>query len=267
MSEQAIRGLEPETAAIRELGRSLSAEEWALPSACWGWSVKDVFSHMSCIWHGFVDPQASPLPEFQDVEAENEIPVEKRREWSAKDVLVEYEEFCEQALDVLRSLQTPEARDALFPLGTLGSFPSHALANALMFDHFTHLRMDLLYPFGPVRREHPPVGDDQVRPAVEWMLAGLPTMCREHLTPLLVQPVAIEFTGPGGGSWLLRRDEEGGVSVDADPALSDGGARAVGGAESFIGWGTKRLDWRRAGVRLTGDEELAARVLDAINII
>jgi uncharacterized protein (TIGR03083 family) len=267
MSEQAILGLKSEIEAVRDLGRNLSSDDWELPSACWGWSVKDVFSHMASIWHGLVDPGASPLPTFEDVEAENEVPVEARRSWTAKEVLAEYEDFCDGALEVLTGFQAPEARDTPFPAGALGTYPIHILANALMFDHFAHLREDILHPFGPIRRPHPPASDDLIRPAVEWMLAGLPTMC-PAVGAALARPVLLDLKGPGGGTWLLSRNAETGqATVQPDGSPSDAASHATGTAESFIGWGTQRRDWRRSGVRLSGDPDLAAAVFDAINIV
>jgi hypothetical protein len=32
-------------------------------------------------------------------------------------------------------------------------------------------------------------------------------------------------------------------------------------------WATKRCDWRTRDVEITGDEEVAARVLDAIHVV
>jgi uncharacterized protein (TIGR03083 family) len=270
MSEQAIGGLRTEIDAVRELGRSLTPEEWELPSACYGWSVKDVFSHMACLWHGLVEPEVSPLPEFKDVEAENEVFVEKRRSWHTKEILDEYEEFCDGALEALRSFQSPEMRDAPFPAGTLGTYPIHVVANALMFDHLAHLRFDLLHPFGPIQRPRPAPNEDGLRPAVEWLIAGTTQMlpARDEIYAALAKPVLLDLTGPGGGRWLLRKsDDKAGMVTEENPSPSDAGACAVGSAESFIGWGTKRWDWRRSGVRVTGDTAVASAVLDAINVI
>src|SRR5581483_9715790 len=154
------------------------------------------------------------------------------RSWSAKEVLEEFEEFSDPAIDVLASFQAPETRDAPFPAGTLGTYPTHLFANALMFDHFTHLRFDLLAPFGPVERAHPALDDDRLRPGVEWIFAGLPTMAavKKPLVAALTKPVAVELTGPGGGSWMLRPGPADSFLVEDDPGATEGAARAVGSA-------------------------------------
>lgn len=269
MSDEAITGLEAEIQEVLELGRSLSDDEWALPSACDGWSVKDLYSHMGCLWHGLVDPEASPLPTFSDPEAENEIPVEKRRAWTNKEVFAEYEEFADGALGVLKSLQAPEARDNPFPLGVLGTFPTHIVADAFCFDHLAHLNEDLIAPLGPLDRKRVPMDEARMIGTMNWMTGGLGLgPWKAAMIPALSSPIVIKLTGPGGGAWSVSKSAAG-DAVDVVGGASDGDGAAVvhSTTDMFMSWATKRRDWRRCGVRITGDEALAAAVLDGINFI
>ena len=49
-------------------------------------------------------------------------------------------------------------------LADLGTYQMHWLANAYCFDHYCHLRHDLLAPGGPVKRPLRTVDDAMVRP-------------------------------------------------------------------------------------------------------
>src|SRR5581483_6721969 len=130
-------------------------------------------------------------------------------------------------------------------------------------------RFDLLAPFGPVERPHPEIDEVRVRPGVEWIFAGMNTMeaVKGPILRVLTKPVVIELTGPGGGTWMLRPGPGDSFLVETEAGAEEGAARATGSAYLFEAWATKRLDWRRAGVRLSGDEDLASRVFDAINFI
>lgn len=47
-------------------------------------------------------------------------------------------------------------------LGDLGTHPMDLIANAFAFDHYTHIRVDVLAPGGPVDRPAPPVTEDHL---------------------------------------------------------------------------------------------------------
>jgi hypothetical protein len=175
-------------------------------------------------------------------------------------VLDEYREWSEKGIAALAGMQNPPMADTVIPLGDLGSHPLHLLANALAFDHYCHLRNDVLAPNGPIERPRLPSDDLRVGATIEWMLAGLPQMCAADLAGKLTRPVNLVLTGPGGGEYALL---EGGVSAGLDPAAA---ATVTSPAADFVVWGTRRRPW--AGyVKIEGDERAAAAVLDVINII
>ena len=152
----------------------------------------------------------------------------------------------------------------VIPLGNLGQHPMHILANALVFDHYCHLRWDLLRPHGPLERPALPSDDHRMAPIMEWMLGGLPQMCAAGLA-VVDRPVNLVFEGPGRGTWALR---PGDPFVTITPgAAADAAATVTSTGHDFVCWGTARRPWRDMGVRVSGDEAYAARVLDAVNVI
>ena len=85
-------------------------------------------------------------------------------------------QYCNGTLATLTALQDEPLASTVIPLADLGSYPMHLLADAYTFDHYCHLRVDLLSPRGPIERELAPADDTLIAPAVGWMLAGIPQM-------------------------------------------------------------------------------------------
>jgi hypothetical protein len=150
--------------------------------------------------------------------------------------------------------------DTVVPLNDLGSHPLHLLANALVFDHYCHLRNDVLAPNGPIERPALPSDELRVGATIEWMLAGLPQMCAANLEGKLDAPINLVLSGPGGGDYILS---SAGVAPGRDPAAV---ATVTSTAADFVVWGTQRRPWA-SYVAIEGDERAAAAVLDVINII
>ena len=263
MSKQALAALEVERARAIELAQSLSDEEWATPSDCDGWRVQDVFAHMATVFHQVADPSATPPDASGDAEATAELMLAPLKDLTPEQVLAEYVEWGDKAHAALVGLQEPPMADTVIPLGNLGEHPLHLLANAFVFDHYCHLRHDVLAPGGPIEREPLPQDEASLAATMEWMLAGLPQMCAAPLEPLVDRPVNLVFEGPGGGSWVLvpgpLRVEEG--------SSPDAVATVTSTPHDFVSWGTQRRDWRESGVTIAGDEAYAGAVLDAFNVI
>lgn len=55
--EEAIELAATETARVLDLASGLSAEDWAAPTECPGWTVKDTFSHLLGMWKLHADPE------------------------------------------------------------------------------------------------------------------------------------------------------------------------------------------------------------------
>jgi uncharacterized protein (TIGR03083 family) len=262
MSQLAVEGLRAERDAILTVAKSLTDEEWNLPSDCDGWAVRDVLAHMAAVLHGVHDP-AYMVDMSGGTEAAMEAPVAERRTWKIEEVIAEYESSSEQVANVVAMFQDPSMGENLLPMGDLGTHPMSLLASTMVFDAYCHLRNDILKPNGPIDRPQPPRDEQRLQPTVEWMLAGLPWMSEKELA-FMDRPIALTLDGPGGGTWTIGPvGDEGRVQVRE--GTLDAVATATSSSHDFVVWGTGRRPWRDL-VKIEGDEAYAARVLDAMKI-
>jgi uncharacterized protein (TIGR03083 family) len=258
VSIQGVDSIRADRAALLELAESFSDDDWALPSGCAGWTVKDVIAHLAATFRQIADPASLPATDSTDIEANQELYVADRKDWSPAKVLAEYVEVGERAIELLAGMQTPEMAEVVVPLGSLGSHPLPRLADALAFDHYTHLRIDVLAPFGPVDRPAPPSDELRMGPTIAWMTAGLPQMAPDALRTI-DGSVSLELEGPGGGSWRF-------ADGDLVPGDEPADASVASTTADFVVWATHRRPWRERGVGLGGDETLAARFCDAVHV-
>jgi uncharacterized protein (TIGR03083 family) len=265
MSERGVEALRADRDEVLAVARSLNAEEWATPSDCAGWRVQDVVTHMGAVCQQVVEPGSMPAV-AGDVEATQDQAVALRKDWTPEQVLEDYEQRSAAVLEALAGLQAPGIADSPITLDNLGTHPLHLLANALAFDHFCHLRNDILRPNGPIDRPAPPADDLRLEATMEWLLSGLPQMAAEPLRAAVSKPLALRLGGPGGGEWTLRPAEGDGL-VTLEEGADPGAAATVSStAEDFVVWGTQRRSWRERAVEVEGDEAYAASVLDAIHV-
>ncbi len=261
MTTAAVAALRVEISRAQELFASLTPEEWAAPSGCDGWRVQDVAQHMASVFQQIAAPDTIDTGDSGKVEEAAEVPVGERRGWNPDQVVAAYDEWCEKGHAALAALQQPPQADRVVPLSDLGSHPLHLLGNAIVFDHYCHLRHDI--GAAVERAAALPRDDDALQASVEWMLAGLPQMCAQALAAAPRQPINLVLDGPGSGSYHLSPGPDGwlvAIGADDDAAL----VRTT--AHDFVSWGTKRADWRGSTTGDVAVPEVAA-VLDAINII
>jgi uncharacterized protein (TIGR03083 family) len=265
MSQLAVDGFRAEREAILTVAKGISDDEWLLPSALSGWSVRDVMGHMACTLHGVMDPTCLPRNP-PGTERGMEPSVTERRTWPIEQVIDEYETYSDKAADMFAGLQTAARGETLIPMANFGTHPMSILPKTFLFDGYTHLRNDILAPSGSIVRDEPPRDEKRLRPTVEWMLAGLPWMCADELGPIVDHPMVLTLDGPGGGTWTIAPGgDDGRVTVTSGTA-SDAVATVTSSDHEFAIWGTRRAPWRDS-VKINGDDAYAARVLDAINII
>ena len=140
------------------------------------------------------------------------------------------------------------------------------LPATFLFDAYTHLRVDMLRPYGSIDRPEPPRDEQRLAPTIEWMLAGLPWMCTDALNRAVQRPLVLELSGPGGGTWTLAPvDDDGRIAISAG-ASPDAVATVRSSSHDFVIWGTQRRPWRDF-VAISGDGDYAASVLDGVNVI
>jgi uncharacterized protein (TIGR03083 family) len=264
MSERGLQALTADRDEVLKVAKSLRADEWEMPSDCAGWRVQDVIVHMADVCRNVVDPGSNPPGVPGKTEASMDAQVAARRDWDAEKVLSEYEDISGKALAALAGLQSPPMADNVIPLDDLGSYPLHLLANAFAFDHFCHLRNDILAPGGPIDREVPPSDELRVGATIEWLIAGLPQMSADAMSKAVTQPVGLKLTGPGGGEWTITPAEGDGLvgvteGIDADTVITSA-------ATEFVVWGTQRRPWRERETTREGDAAYAANIMDAINL-
>ncbi|MHB8439122.1 MAG: maleylpyruvate isomerase family mycothiol-dependent enzyme [Acidimicrobiales bacterium] len=112
--------IEEEWGALGALGATLEEREWALPSECPGWTVKDLVSHMVGTERSLLgedDPPelaGTPPHVHNDIGASNERWVHERRSRPGREVLAEFVEVTGRRLEVLRSME-PAGFDVVGP--------------------------------------------------------------------------------------------------------------------------------------------------------
>jgi uncharacterized protein (TIGR03083 family) len=266
MSHEGLAAVRLAVDEVKSVITTLTDDEWAAPSGCAGWSVKDLVAHMSSNYKEIVEPSPPPAePINLPAERMMDMLVEPRKAWTNAEICDEYLAYCDGAVAGLGALQDEPLASTVIPVADLGMYPMNQLADAFAFDHYCHLRVDLLAPHGPIARDVPAADDARLAPAVGWMLTGMAQM-QPDLASSLSAPITLTLTGAGGGSWRIAPDGvDGLVSVTAG-AASDGVAEAVSDSHDFVIWGTARAPWRNH-VTLSGNGSVAATFLDALNII
>lgn len=184
---------------------------------------------------------------------------------SARILVAEYDQYVDGWIAGLSAMQEESIASTVTPLADLGEYPLHLLANAFAFDHYCHLWIDLLGDDGPLDASTIEPTHEMVRPGIDWMIAGLPRMQPAEMAETITQPLRLELTGPGGGSWLLTPAQAGGL-VGADEVDGEVVATITSTAHDFVSWGTQRSSWRDH-CSIDGDAAAAEPFLDALNII
>ena len=271
MSKLAIEGLTANYDDMTAVVNSLSDDEWAAPSACAGWRIQEVVAHTSSMLKLMVDPDPpadadTDAPEPTGAEDMAEMFVAPRRTWSSTEVLAEFEQYRDPFIAAQTALQDEPLASTETSLGELGTHPLRILAGTFSFDAYCHLRHDMVAPGGPLERELPPPDDMRLLAPIEWMMFGLPQMCEAAVNTTLTAPLAFVFTGPGASMYLLSPSPEGPATVTEVSDTGDAAAIVTSSAHDFVSWGTQRSSWRDSST-IDGDAELAAAVLDVVNVI
>lgn len=271
MTHAAIEGLRANHDDMEKVFATLTDAEWASPSACAGWRVQEVLAHVTSNFHPMVHPVTAAEQSAvtsgtdpQTAEQMVEALLTSRREWTPARLLAEYTEVRDPAIAILASMQDEPVASTEIPLADLGTYGMHWLANAYCFDHYCHLRHDMMSPLGPIVRSLPEPDDIRLRPGIDWMIAGLPQMCRTSLR-IATKPFSLILTGAGGGSWTVHpasANELISIVEETDSVVGT----VTSSAHDFVAWGTQRSSWR-AACTLSGDSDYLSGVLDAINII
>lgn len=267
MSDAGVVAAQELAAATQEIIAGLSADQWAADSACHGWRIQDLVSHMGFFFNFIADPELV-LPDNPSGKSErlNDAAVIERADWSPAQVVDYYAEQSAAGLEVLAALQTPELRDQPLEMLDLGTYRMSQLSDAVAFDHLVHLHSDLLAPHGPVASAAQLPIASSIDPAVDWMIAGFAPMCGAAVGAALTGPVGLRLTGATERTFVIRADDDAPGTVTVVESADLPAEVAISDALAFTRWGTRRSAWRSA-VTVEGDRARVNRVLDAIDIV
>jgi uncharacterized protein (TIGR03083 family) len=240
-------------------------EQWELPSTCAGWRVIDVVAHLGALAHEAVDPPAPDPSVPKERERYHDLRVDQRRGWSHDEVIDEWRTYTPRQLGLLESVQAQPRADEPVDVPGLGTYPRHLLANTMAFNIFCHTRYDVLAPDGPLPFVLPDPTDEQVRPAIEFMLAGLPQMQGFELNDTVDAPLVLDLTGPGAITVTVLPAGQPNGRLKVVPG-ANGETRISSTALEFIAWATTRKPWREY-CAISGDASAAIPLLDRLNII
>jgi uncharacterized protein (TIGR03083 family) len=242
--EDFIEALGADRAELIRICEGLDAAEWAAPSGCPGWSVKDLVAHMGALFWSAVDLTVLPDISGLATEAAQEVLVKSRRSLTAEEVLNDYAAVSEKALTALAGFA---GADFEVPLGDLGTYQARILPAAFCFDHYTHIRADLFAPRGPLPGPTPPSDELRLAPALTWIETALPQQ-NAGLLDRVTGAADILITGTAGRT--IR------VGDPAEPAS----ALVRSGGDACVRWITQRASWEDLGVYTEGNP----RVLSAL---
>jgi uncharacterized protein (TIGR03083 family) len=265
VSHKGIQGMRAAGDDVFGVVSGLTDSQWHAASAASGWSVKDVVIHLGSLLELLQGAVAGGDIPPLGIEELNDQVVGERRDWTPSQTMQFLREQLDSALDTFSGLQDEPVASTLVPMLDLGSYPLHSIAEMFTFDMTTHLHFDILAPRGPIALVHPPLDEIRLGPSVEWLLGGIPQM-QPDLANTLDAPIGLRLTGPGGRHVLLSPSSDRvNVTGGADTAAR-AAATVTSTTEAFLAWSTRRLPWSGT-VRIDGDEHIAARFLDALNLI
>ncbi|MFE3027404.1 maleylpyruvate isomerase family mycothiol-dependent enzyme [Nocardia tengchongensis] len=257
-----LSALRVERQAVLDFCADLTDAEWHADSRAAGWSVKDVVAHMAADLRSVVTPDALAFMATKDVESLNERAVAASRSRSPEQVLEGFATWTRVGTTALAVMTAPGVGRVRLRVGELGRYPMRIFPAMFLFDWHTHLRHDIA---PALDRPHPPTDEQRAASILEWLTTLLEQSHRERLA-WLDEPVAITFTGPGGGTWRIEPDPGRAVRVRRGGSERSA-AQITARTDEFPLWGTTRAAWRDCDVSITGVTEIGARVLDSIDLV
>jgi len=264
MSHEGMAGMRASIDDTSKLLASLEDSEWYAPSAAAGWTVKDVATHLPDLLDILVTSVQGTLHTDLGIEPLNNQRVAAKSSWAPGQVLDDLARQSAVALPLFEALQAEPEASTETQLLDLGTYPLNRIPDMFAFDFYTHLRWDILAPRGPLHHDVPAPDEVRLKPAVGLLLAGLPQM-QASIWDSLAKPVTLTLSGPGGGTWILDPGDKLITVTAADPDVPTA-AVIRSTSHEFTAWSTTRLPWRDHAT-VTGDQQIAATFLDALNLI
>lgn len=266
MAEPLIDLLADVWSAIDRLGTGLTAEQWATPTDCPGWTVQDQVVHVVGTERMLLgDPAPAVAADVQsyehvknDIGAFNEQWIESRRAWSGAEVLAEFRDVTGRRLEQLRAL-TPEEWDTV-GFTPEGPGPYRSFMAIRVFDCWMHeqdIREALGQPGGREGRV--------AELAMEKLRGAMPYVVGKRAGAPQGSTVVFDVSGPRG--FVLPVGVEGRAAV-LDDAPANPTVRLLMDDRTFERLAGGRWDGRAAlddgRVRCAGDAGLGRAVVAAM---
>jgi uncharacterized protein (TIGR03083 family) len=255
--------------SLADVCSALADAEWALPTECPGWDVKDQLSHLIGIEQAIM---GQPAPEWSeplgahvknDFAAANEPYVAVRRARSGPAVLAEFEAVTTTRLDQLDALTATEW--AAIGYSPMGQVPHAEFMTARVYDSWVHeqdVRRALDRPGGGGNAASA-ISLGRIQDAMPFVV-GKKAGCAEGTA------VRFDVSGPGDDARAFT------IAVEAGRArpVSDEVAPMV--TLSFSSIDFTRLGCGRAtaaqveaagGINIVGDQQVGLSVLGAMNFM
>jgi uncharacterized protein (TIGR03083 family) len=250
--------------SIHELALSLGPEDWKLPTDLPGWSVQDLVSHMSSIEAMLLsraepEHEAPPAQHVRNPLGEwNEQRVDRRRSWTSRAVLEEFDSVTGERAGVLRTLSDEELGEII--ASPLGVMPVGDFVRVRLLDSWLH-EQDIRRAVGVPETLETAAAARVLDMVLEWLpravaKAGVAEgeACVVHIAdPLPRTAAAVVRAGRGVTE-----------HVPANPCVRVRSAPGV-----FIRTATGRLSPAAAiaagGLHVSGERDLAERILVMLN--
>jgi uncharacterized protein (TIGR03083 family) len=248
--------------SIAGLCADFTAEQWALPTDCPGWSVQDNVAHIEgteswLLGRPGPDPAPAGLAHVQNAIGEiNEAWVESRRRWPGDKVLAAFVEVTDARIKALRAM-TDEELDAP-SVSPIGEVPYATFMNLRVMDCWVH-EQDIRRAVG--RPGH--LEGEAVDAAIDRLAASFPFVVGKRVAPPDGTTVVLDMAGPAGRT--LAVEVRGGRAVPAQPVPAAPTVRLDTDAETYAclvcGRWTGEQAQARGRVRVSGDSTLGEEIL------
>lgn len=252
--------------SIGELCEPLTETQWKTPTACPGWSVQDIISHLIGIERGMMgmEPTAHRSGRYDYVKnpigEANEHEVDSRRSLTGAQVLSEWGDIVTRRTAALRSAEesyfSTSARTPLGP-GTVADFLLLRVLDCWI--HEQDIRRALTMP----GNESGPAAQS----TIDRLLGTLPMVIGKRSATPEGETVNFRITGPVNRSLFITVLNGRAAVVDSSPI----NVRTSFSIDSntFVALATGRTTSEAAATHwsATGDQELALRIAQNLNMM
>lgn len=256
-----VRGWREASASVLELLPALTPDDWARPTDCPGWSVKDVAAHLAHLEHelvsgdnAYLDPDTTAI-----AAAYTQAGVDARVDQSPAELIAEFADAVAVRTEALSDLpEDPQTRAPITPGGVDWSWDT--LLRNRCVDVWVH-EQDVRRAVGR------PGGLDSIGAQVTTTTfrMAMPYVIGKKVRPAPGTSIGWHVTGAIPFELAVTVGEDGRAKPsDVAPGDLDAALSMTSEAFTVLGAGRRRAD--RLDVSVTGDSALAAAVLAAMPV-